>query len=426
MLRKHSLGRVSLVLVAIIVAGGILVAFVTPRSGAMDDLSPYASPAVVDSTTPLSSLASSYSVAGGTSFSGTTQEGTQPSTIILGGSTASQTSTPASSLGDLSATSANVTSSGTPSGTSGHSIEFFGNITVTVPDPSSALQQAGQIAQSLGGYVAQSLYGSSTSSITLRVPSDEYQAAMAQLESLGKVASDSTSSDDVTVQVDDLNATMQSLLTEQTSLLKLLGQSTSVNATLEIESYLQQTDAQIDSVESSLLQADQLVAYATIGVDMVQAETPAPLTLKLSGTPLSGLSPLSVTFNAVVSGGVTPYVVNFNFGDGTSAQGQQLIHEFAQPGTYNVTVSATDQSGNVTLGSILVRVSSPPISDGITSFVGAIAALFTRVVEGIAEVAVVVVPIVLVAYAAGAPAYRRYSRFRASERSAPTDGESEK
>jgi len=104
--------------------------------------------------------------------------------------------------------------------------------------------------------------------------------------------------------------------------------------------------------------------------------------------------------------------VNYNFGDGTSSEGQQLIHQFVQAGMYNVTVSATDQAGNVTLDSVLVKVSPPQATSGLATFAGSVWALFSGVVEGIIEVAVVVIPIGLVAYAAAVPAWRRYSKTK--------------
>jgi hypothetical protein len=318
---------------------------------------------------------------------------------------------------------------GTGANSSGHSIEFFGNIAIDVKDPSASLQQVSAVAAGLGGYVAATSYDSSengSASITLMVPAQNFQAAMAQLQGLGTVVNIQSSSNDVTVQYADLNATLSSLLTEQDSLLKLLNQSASINSTIQIESILQQTDAQINSVESQILQTAQLVNYATISVTLETAakpSIPAPLAMKLSATPRTGLSPLSVTFDAIVKGGVGPYVVNYNFGDGTSSEGQQLIHQFTQAGTYNVTVSATDQTGNVTLASLIVKVTAPPATSELSTFAGSVWALFSGVVEGIIEVAVVVIPIGLVAYAAGVPAWRRYSKAKepASEK-----GESQK
>jgi hypothetical protein len=289
-----------------------------------------------------------------------------------------------------------------------------------VKDPSGSLQQVSAIAGALGGYVAATTYDSSTNgtaAMTVMVPAQDFQTALSRLEGIGMVVSIQSSSDDVSVQYADLNATLASLQTEQHSLLKLLNSSNSINSTIQIESILQQTDAQINTVESQILQTAQLVDYATISVTLETPTTPvanAPLAIKVSATPRSGMSPLSVTFDAVVTGGTGPYLVNYNFGDGTSSEGQQLIHQFVNAGTFNVTVSATDQKGNVSLAYVVVRVNSPPAASAFSTFGASVWSLFAGVVEGIVEVAAVVVPIFLVGYAVVIPTYRRISRGRGS------------
>jgi hypothetical protein len=427
MRERRLFGKVMLVMVALIIAGGVVVAVFSTQDGLIGGLSAGGSSAA--------STTEGYGY--GVGPAGLTTSGSSPpSSVILGGQSAltetgtvtmEATSTVAATTGEQSSSTNPLY--GTGANSSGHSIEFFGNIAIDVKDPSASLQQVSAVAAGLGGYVAATSYDSSengSASITLMVPAQNFQAAMAQLQGLGTVVNIQSSSNDVTVQYADLNATLSSLLTEQDSLLKLLNQSASINSTIQIESILQQTDAQINSVESQILQTAQLVNYATISVTLETAakpSIPAPLAMKLSATPRTGLSPLSVTFDAIVKGGVGPYVVNYNFGDGTSSEGQQLIHQFTQAGTYNVTVSATDQTGNVTLASLIVKVTAPPATSELSTFAGSVWALFSGVVEGIIEVAVVVIPIGLVAYAAGVPAWRRYSKAKepASEK-----GESQK
>jgi PKD repeat protein len=414
MVAKNSLTTPLAVLVLLLVGGGTVVGILIPAMrGQVGGLT--AGPA--DDEPPTTQLVSGigdlvgfgYSVAGSTAGIG----GTSPSTTVLGptyttSETASSTATSTSTIANQGGPAGN--SSGT--GPSGTDIEFYSSLTLNVTQPSQSLQKAGEIASSLGGYVEQSQYGQSLATMTVRVPGQNYAEALAQLEALGSLVSATSSSDDVAVQYADLNATLQSLVTEQDSLLKLLGTANTVNATLDIESVLQKTDAQINSVESSILETGQLIDYATIGIDFQTSASHAsvPLAVKLSATPLKGLSPLSVTFNAVVTGGTQPYIVNFNFGDGTASQGQQLIHQFTQPGTYNVTVSATDQSGDVSLAWIIVQVVAPPASSGLSSFGGYVWGLFAGVVEGIVEVAAIVLPIFAVLYVAVFPAYRKLSK----------------
>ncbi|MDA4123537.1 MAG: DUF4349 domain-containing protein [Thaumarchaeota archaeon] len=407
-MRKSGLfAKVMLVMVALIIIGGVGAAVFNRTTG------PLAVPASAGIQNGADAGVASYG------FGPASSGGSVPSTVVLGTvtetstATAASTTTAAANDGQASSLSSSTNSTGTGSG---HSIEFFGSISIEVKEPSASVQQVSLVASGLGGYVAATSYDSSangSASITLMVPAQNFQTALVQLQGLGTIANLQSSSDDVSVQYADLNATLSSLVTEQGSLLKLLNQSTSINSTIQIESILQQTDAQINSVESQILQTAQLVDYATISVTLETAATPpipAPLTMKLSATPRTGLSPMSVTFDAVVTGGVGPYLVNYNFGDGTSSEGQQLIHQFIQAGTYNVTVSATDQAGNVTLSSVIVKVAAPPATSELSSFTGSVWALFSGVVEGIIEVAVVVIPIGLVAYVAAVPAWRRYSK----------------
>ena len=107
------------------------------------------------------------------------------------------------------------------------------------------------------------------------------------------------------------------------------------------------------------------MSYATISAFIEEKAPTQPLALKLTATPRTGNSPLSVTFNAVVKGGEQPYIVNYNFGDGSSYEGQALIHTFVQPGRYNVTVTVTDASANVTEAWTVVNVSAPPAGSAL-------------------------------------------------------------
>ncbi|MHB8566847.1 MAG: DUF4349 domain-containing protein [Nitrososphaerales archaeon] len=280
-------------------------------------------------------------------------------------------------------------------------LEFFSNVTLEVDSPASSLKSVTALAYSLGGYIAYSYEQNTSALAVMRVPAGNYQSALNEIESLGNVSYSSSTSNDVSVKYTDMNATLQSLITEQGALIRLLNQSASVNQTLVIESQIQGVDAQINSIQSGILQTRTLIDYSTITVSLNVAQKPPPppkpLALKVTATPTSGQSPLSVTFNAIVTGGVEPYLVNYNFGDGTSAQGQALIHDFVGAQVYNVTVSVTDQSGNVSTQYLLITVTTPNTHIGFSGFVNTITTLFVSVIEGIVEVAVVVLPLAAVA-----------------------------
>lgn len=277
--------------------------------------------------------------------------------------------------------------------TSGRSIEFFSNVTMESSSPEALASKIIGLAFSVGGYVAYQSTQQSAAYVIVRVPASTYESTLAQVEEMGNVTALTSNSNDVTVQYTNLNATLVSLEAEQQALLRLINGTTKVNDTLAIEDRLQGVDAQINFVESEILQTQRLVAYSTITVWISKSAQIKPLTMTLSATPRSGVSPLGVTFNAVVGGGHAPYVVNYNFGDGSFQQGQIVIHQFYQAGDYNVSVSATDSKGNVTMSYVMIHVAAPPTALGFGNFPASLADLFVRVVEGMATVAVVVLPV---------------------------------
>jgi hypothetical protein len=290
------------------------------------------------------------------------------------------------------------------------SIEYFSNVTMVSSSPPRTTSAIVTVAYAEGGYVAYSSSNANYSFVVVRVPAANFQDALSQIQSLGNVTNTARWSNDVTVQYTDLNATLASLETEQTALLKILNSSSTVNNTLAIESQIQIVNQQIDETESQILQTQRLISYSTISVSITissKAIKPAPLSLKLSDTPASGISPLGVTFSAIVQGGTSPYVVNYNFGDGTSQQGQVVIHQYYQSGDFNATVTVTDASGNVAMASSMIHVKSPPSTSPLAGFGGTVENLFVSVIEDIAEVAVVVIPIGLVLLVILIPLRRR-------------------
>ena len=382
-----------LALAAVIVAGGFAVALLGNggRFTSPEGLSYLPIPAG-----GAQSLASSNFAAGASGGSGTPPD----ETYVISQSETASTSTSAG--GGPSATPSNVTQ-----GSPGGYIELSTSLAISAPSPQGTASAVSALAYSVGGYVAyQSTYNTSAY-VVVRVPASDYQTVLAQVAAMGAFVSLTTNSNDVTVQYTDLNASLVSLQAEQGSLLRLLNESSSINSTLAIESQLQQVNQQINEVESQILQTRTLVVFATIDVTVSQASAPSPLSMVLRVTPDNGTAPLSVSFDAIVKGGTQPYVVNYNFGDGYSDQGQVLVHTYYQPGTYKVLVSVTDENGSVVQKGATVTVVPANVRSGLSAVMGTVGGLFVGVVEGMVEVAVVVLPIAAVGAAIFIPLQRR-------------------
>src|SRR3989442_5208656 len=79
-----------------------------------------------------------------------------------------------------------------------------------------------------------------------------------------------------------------------------------------------------------------------IGSASASVTVAAPLGVTVSG-PSSGVVGTSVSFSAAASGGTSPYVFSWNFGDGTNlATGTTASHKYAIARAYTVLVHATD------------------------------------------------------------------------------------
>lgn len=402
-------------LVAVIVAGGFVLALysnisLTPWFGSAG-LSPAGGPVnqYVGSNNA-AAAANSF----GNLFGTGSQGGNNPGNTYVIGQTmltttmATVTEVPSTTTSfNTQGTAGSNFSQGSPSGAGGL-IEFSSDLSLRSSSPSATASGIIALAYSVGGYVAYQSTYSSAANVVIRVPAAQYEQVLTKIEGMGTLLSLTSNSNDVRVQYTDLNATLLSLRTEQVQLLKLLNQSTTINSTLAIESQLQGVDQQINDIESQILQTRTLVTYSTINVSITVAAQQILLSMTpLSPIPNNGTAPLSVTFNAIVKGGAQPYVVNYNFGDGTATEGQIVIHTYYQPGNYKIIATATDQNGTVTQQSATIKVVAAPSPSGISNFLDMVGGLFVNVIEGIVEVAVVVLPIAAVGAAIIIPVQRR-------------------
>jgi PKD repeat protein len=118
----------------------------------------------------------------------------------------------------------------------------------------------------------------------------------------------------------------------------------------------------------------------------------APSTVDFSGTPTSGNAPLAVAFMDLSTGSPTAWA--WQFGDGATSAVRNPSHTYAAAGTYNVTLTVTDLSGNPTLtknGYIIVspqQCTVPNVSDGSTRKIQA-----TSTLTGVTPIGFTVTPV---------------------------------
>lgn len=69
----------------------------------------------------------------------------------------------------------------------------------------------------------------------------------------------------------------------------------------------------------------------------------------------------SVAYSVKISGGVPPYSIAWQFGDGTTAGGGTVAHTYIWPGAFQVNVTVTDNASTVTTQSFVETVTWAPV-----------------------------------------------------------------
>src|SRR5829696_7179498 len=98
------------------------------------------------------------------------------------------------------------------------------------------------------------------------------------------------------------------------------------------------------------------------------AEHTDPLTVEIISEDMEGIAPATFEFEADVAGGMEPYTISWDYGNGSSGGGgeeeeendEDIEHTFDVAGTYTARVSVTDSTGRAASDSMLIIVDEPP------------------------------------------------------------------
>jgi len=153
-------------------------------------------------------------------------------------------------------------------------------LSLVVADPAAASNQIIALAASLGGYVVTSnTYQASVdaagnkimqASLTIRVPSAQLDAALAQLRGMAvEVRSETISGQDVTAEYTDLQSHLRNLEAAEKKLQEIMDGATKTEDVLAVYNQLVGIRDQIEQVKGQMQYYEQSAAMSAISADLI-------------------------------------------------------------------------------------------------------------------------------------------------------------
>ena len=167
-----------------------------------------------------------------------------------------------------------------------------GTVTVEVAEGAfdRGLLRVSEIAQELGGTVVsmntqQDQDESPSGSVTVRVPTDEYDALISGIGGIGKVRGRKISSRDVTTEYVDLRSRLRHAEAQERFYLGLLSDAKDVQDAIAVQQQLNGIQTEIERMRGRLRFLDARTAYSTLTVAIFEPGAPAVVTREPSTGP---------------------------------------------------------------------------------------------------------------------------------------------
>jgi len=152
-----------------------------------------------------------------------------------------------------------------------------GEVTVEVDNVAAALGRVRAMALQLGGYVGGSQAGTleDSATLTLRIPADRFEEALAQLHELeGKVLSEATREEDVTSAIVDLEARIANLEASERQYRALVERAQAIDDILAVQTRLDSVRGEIEQLSAQHEQLSGLAGMSTLTVTLTPLPTP--------------------------------------------------------------------------------------------------------------------------------------------------------
>jgi len=155
---------------------------------------------------------------------------------------------------------------------------YTGSFEVLTADVEKALQEVRSMAEGIGGYMQMM----TANSITVRVPAEKFDQAVADLEKTGTITKKHISAQDVTERYTDLEIRLKNARALLVKLRNLLEKARTVKEALEVEREIARVTTEVERLEGQLNRLRNQIAYATLSIRFVPiADAPDELKVKL-------------------------------------------------------------------------------------------------------------------------------------------------
>lgn len=148
-----------------------------------------------------------------------------------------------------------------------------GSVELTVESVDEAFEEVRGVVDQAGGYLASSTFSgreeSQRARMTVRVPAEKFDQVIADLRNMAvEVESVSTSSQDVTEEFTDLEASLRNLRAVETQYLTLLGEASNIGEILEVQDRLNGVRYELERVQGRLNLLENQTSLATLEIGL--------------------------------------------------------------------------------------------------------------------------------------------------------------
>lgn len=139
-----------------------------------------------------------------------------------------------------------------------------------------SLSKLYQLTDEFGGYKNSSNIYEERASVTVKIPQKDVDRFIERVEDFLTITRQSSYSNDVTNEYQDLESRIKALKTEEESLVAILGQTRDINDIIALHDRLANIRDDLDTYESQIKRMDSQVEYTEISISIIQTEKVEP------------------------------------------------------------------------------------------------------------------------------------------------------